>query len=153
MCRKIFITNKDIKPDIKIISIEEFYDGKTGIDNEYDCFDDTTLNFEDLNIWNAEKDLHKKNVNEIKITIKKILTNLKNIGYLTRIISEKDQNSNNWINGHTDIVCNSINKIKMYGRDYFDLSKDEKIPILMFHLENIYEILSDYDNTYFCILD
>ena len=153
MVRYIYITkNKEIKPEKRIISIEDFVNGSTGI-NMNGCseiFDDMTSNFDSLNIRNSETDLNGKNANTVKNKIKLILEDLQSKGYEARKLTKEDEESvtiPSWMWGHTE---NKSKKMDMYGRDYFDLPDDERISILMFHLENIYEICNKYDEKYFC---
>ena len=152
MVRRIYITkNKNIKPEIKIISIEDYFVNRlTGIDTN-GCsriFDDMTGNFESLNIWNSETNLNGKNANTVKNKIKLILEDLQSKGYESRKLTKEDEESFTiplWMFGHKE----SKNG-KIYGEDYIDLPDDERIPILMFHLRNIYDICNKYDENYFC---
>jgi len=151
MVRYIYITkNKNIEPEIGIISIQDFCNGETGIDdnNIEDIFDDMTSNFEDLGFWNSEEDLVGKTPVEIKKKIEIILNHLRAEGYTSRKWTTDDEESYtipSWMFGHTNPPTG---RASAHGIDYFDLPMNERVEILMFHLENILNICKNYDETY-----
>lgn len=144
---KIFIYKKKdvpfVPPETKVITLQESIDGKQSIETDEAVFDDMTTNFKDLEIWDSEKDLTGGPIKIVE-KIKTILDKLKTQGYSTRKRTQKDEESittPNWMFGHTDGHGG-------LGRGFFNLPRNERVKILMFHLEIMYEILQEFDDTY-----
>jgi exonuclease III len=150
MVRYICITNskKFQVLEHRIISLEEFADRETGLNKKTNSviFNDMTTNFEDLDYWNSKKDLDGKNVRQVEKRIQEIIRNLNDKGFTMRRMTLEDEDSittPNWMWGHSN---------KNSGKSD-NLSDDERISILMFHLNNLLTTLQEYDNEFNTFLD
>lgn len=128
----------------KIVSLDEFAAGESGVQYDDNCvaaFEDFTLNFEDLNFWDSEKDMHKCRVSDIKNKIEALLMRMKP----PREWTQEDEDSitiPSWMFGHKKhegFFVRAPDK---------NLPGDEREHILAFHLKNILELISDYDDCY-----
>ncbi len=141
MVRVIYITSQKhfIPPKRMISNINNYSNSsKFELNNKYNkfeyCFDDWTKNFTDLLYWNTELDLNNK-------TIKKVLHKLSvAISRLEKEnISPKSYEPEfllpEWWFGRIRISQNSIVTKNM--------SDEERKPILMLHLVNLYNNLQD----------
>ncbi len=144
MVRHICITNEIAfqNPDHRIISLNEFIEGETGIDKKTNVcvFDDMTSNFEDLGYWDSERDLGGKTMSEVQQKIEELIIDLQNKGFYARKLTIEDEASityPNWIWGHK----------KKSGRSQ-NLSNYKRISVLMFHLNNLLEISQKYTQDY-----
>ena len=151
MVRYICITEgKEFqKPEHRIISLNEFVDGETGIDQKTNVFvlNDMTTNFTDLGYWDSEKDLDGKNVREVETRIQEIIMDLQKKGFIIRTLTLEDEESitiPSWMWGH---------KRKRLGLISQNLSDKKRISILMFHLNNLLKIAQEYSDDYYFFLD
>jgi len=142
-------TNQFQTPKHEIISINDFVNGETGIDKK-DCIKmigDFTNNFSDLGFWNAMTDLNGKTINDVVQKILNILQTFNEAGFIMRKWTEEDEKSYTipaWMFGH----CHKKNSIIPVT-----LSDDERISILMFHLNDLMETIKKYDSNYYLFID
>lgn len=150
MVRYIYITKNNAEPKLCIVSFREFCDdGDSEFDNVEEIFNDMTSNFDDLKFWNCEQDMHAKTVVEVVKKIEIVLNDLIQKGYSPRKWLAEDEESctiPSWMWGHTQIPKGKV--VSMLGRDHFNLCDEERIEILMFHLEKIMDTCKKYDETY-----
>jgi len=151
MVRYICITHgRDFQiPQHRIISLNEFVDGESGIDKKTNVamFNDMTTNFMDLGYWDSEKDLNGKNVREVETKIQEILRDLKTNGFTMRTLTEEDEESitiPSWMWGHKDKRSGIISE---------NLPDSQRISILMFHLNNLLKTSQEYSDEYYFFLD
>jgi hypothetical protein len=149
MVRYIYITkNTNIEPKISIISMEDFCNGKTSIEYNDVSFNDMTTNFDDLGIWDCEKNLVGMRTVDITRTIQVILSGLTARGYRARELTQKDEESYTiprWMWGHNEQTGAS-------AYSSYNLPVKERIEILMYHLTNILDICKNYDERYYAFL-
>ena len=141
------------QPEHRIVSLEEFAEGESGIDNKTNAemFNDMTRNFDDLGYWDCERDLDGKNVRDVQNKIEEILEELKNKGFSPRVLTTEDEESftiPSWMWGHKSRDPN-----KKYCGMSEKLPNDERISILMFHLNTILETAKEYTDEYHFFLD
>jgi len=149
MVRRIYVSrNKEYNiPETKITKLGE-------CDEISDCFDDFTGNFEDLNIWNTDAQLHGQRISDVKIVIQNIINTMKEKGF--EIDYEECENKSccengtlsGWFFGHTERPIGK-QRVFMFGIDYFNLPDDERIKCLVYHLQSILNIVDEYDPSYY----
>ena len=143
----IYVT-KEKKRDLEppYATIENYHNDNDNDNKNKFVFDDWTGYFTDLKIWDSQINLHEKTVKEVKNIIIFTLDGVKEKGYTARKMTLEDKEmlgNPNWMHG-----CTS--GYGMYGRDYFELPENERISVLMFHLEDILDTLKECDENNYC---
>lgn len=132
----------------KIISIKAFANGATSFDNDsqniVERYNYYPGYFEDLGYWNMKTDFHGKQVKELSENIPKIIQKIKNDGFNARIMTiEEDESTDipDWWFGvrreENSIVC-------------IQLSIEERIGALLFHLNNLVIDMQAYNAEWYC---
>lgn len=134
-------------PYRSVISLEDFVGGKLDVNKEdyVAIFNDMTRNFDDLGIWDSRKDLYGKKLFELGEIIDKILRSLEDQGHKKKELTEKEMNCGyiaNWEWGYYD--GRGVNK---------NLPNNDRISILMHHLDNILWTIKEYDENYYIFVD
>ena len=152
MVRAIYITeNKNFNQPKKVISSLQDYgkSSKLTHEDEYiDAFDDYTLNFEDLLYWNSEKDLHNKTIEEVLDKLSNVINKLKEEGTKKKDY-EPDFLLPEWWFGNRKSANSCVT---------IPLSNEEKKPIILLHLIQMYDLLQEINNKdsnkeYYCHLE
>lgn len=142
MVYRIYLVKVDSEfkmPVPRIINIQEFANGQKSIDLDdliengkvIDYFE-FSVNFDDLNIFDIQKQLHKQSVSNV---IKKIHDTLQNLLFKEYKIGVPEKDNRRWIWGHQNTIG--------IAQPFPD---DVKVSILMYHLVNLQTTLKDHDS-------
>ncbi len=148
MGRNLYLTKEKgtCKIESRVISLQEFADGENS--NTNNCvvaIQDMTQNFEDLNYWDSGRDLNGKTSPTVMRALFDALQKMRNDGYVTREWSKEDEESCTipvWKWGL------STKRRKDYPAALELLSDDERASVLMFHLNGLYDLSTQYDDSY-----
>lgn len=139
MVRIIYITSQKhfISPNRMISSINNYgISSNFEINNEYNkfvyCFNDWTTNFTDLLYWDTNLDLNNKTIKTVLRKLSVAISKLQKEN-ITPKIHNLEFLLPDWWFGTKRISSNSILKM--------DMSDEERKPILMLHLLNMYSEL------------
>lgn len=106
-----------------------------------------TSNFDDLKYWESKDDLDGKKVKDVVLRINQILTKLTNEGFVKRELDKEDEESMgvpSWMWGHKKRNENKYSE---------NLPDSIRTSILMYHLNDLLNVLKEYNNEYYCFSD
>ncbi len=144
MVRVIYVTkNKDFQhPAPKISSLEDYFKENDEEDSgDYETSFELTGNMDNLGYWSVDRDLLGKTAPEVAKKIRKILRELGDQGYKVGV---PDEDNDNWMWGHQK------------GDGWFvdgnrDLSRYERVEVLMWWLSAVLDIIDEYDDTHYLV--
>lgn len=135
-------------PSMKTLPLQLYFDRAESLQNReqyLEYWDEMTLNFDDLEVWNAEKDLHGKNAPEVLANVERALQTLEEQGADMTWELPNDWEKARYLQWGHDPKYDSVSTR--------NLPDAERRSVLAWHLRDHKELASQYDERHFFFLD